>query len=373
MAKKAEAISPENELDELDANIVEDVNFWVRKQRELVTSQVDFNLYTLKDLADQNAIDLRPHFQRRFRWTEEKKSQLIESFLMNVPVPPIYLNEDEYGKYSIIDGKQRLSTIQEFFSGSFALSGLTVFSDLNGRKMFELPAQLQTILKTRPTVRAIIILRQSDRDIKYEVFQRLNTGGVRLNAQEIRNNAFPGALSNLINSLGEEDGFHRMLGIKNKHKSYLYQQMRDSELVLRYFTFHDQWENFEGGVRGYMDEFMERNRNRSAAELENLEALFKQALEKVDAVFGENSFRRWLPDKEAWRRQFVAALFDAQMFGLQSFTAEQLAAQRAEIIESFKALFSDVNFLKSITVATNTPSAFKDRIHAVREIVQQAI
>lgn len=373
MAKKTKEIDEESLTSDLDENIVEDVNFWIRKQRELITNQLDFNLNTLRDLAEDNIIDLRPHFQRRFRWTAEKKSKLIESFLMNVPVPPIYLNEDEYGKYSIIDGKQRVSTIQEFFSGVFPLTDLKIFSDLNGRKFLDLPGDLQTILRTRPTVRAIIILRQSDKDIKYEVFQRLNTGGVHLNAQEIRNNAFPGPLNNLINRIGESKEFHAALGIKNRLNSYLYREMRDSELVLRYFTFHDNWERFAGGVKNSMDDFMERHKMRTAEELAAIEALFYQALEKVKIVFGEHTFRRWQPEKNTWRRQVLAALYDAQMFGLQDFSTQQLTAARGRIVDRFKTQFENDDFRKSITVATNTPSEFKNRIRAVRDVARQAI
>jgi hypothetical protein len=83
------------------------VDFWEKKQRDLVTSVVDYNLGTLSQLSTDGTIDLSPKYQRRFRWDKERQSLLIESFLMNVPVPPIFLNEDKYGQYSVIDGKQR--------------------------------------------------------------------------------------------------------------------------------------------------------------------------------------------------------------------------------------------------------------------------
>nr|WP_274382582.1 DUF262 domain-containing protein [Methylorubrum extorquens] len=167
-------------------------------------------------------IDLDPTFQRRLRWDVARQSKLIESFLMNVPVPPVFLNEDEYGKYSVIDGKQRLSTIFSFLSNGLVLEKLKVFSDINGNRFSDLPARLRNIIRTRPTVRATIILRQSDSDVKYEVFQRLNTGGARLNPQEIRNNAFHGGLNKLIMQLSESKEFHKALNVKNKYKSAIY-------------------------------------------------------------------------------------------------------------------------------------------------------
>ena len=187
MTPKLEYVKDLEETDEeLDQDPGESIEFWASKQKELVTSVVDYNLSTLLDLVSETIIDLDPKYQRRLRWDEKKQAKLIESFLMNVPVPPVFLNEDEYGKYSVIDGKQRLSAICQFLTNNLVLDSLKVFSDINGKKFNDLPAKLRNIIKTRPTVRAVIILRQSDTDIKYEVFQRLNTGGAHLNAQEIR-------------------------------------------------------------------------------------------------------------------------------------------------------------------------------------------
>ncbi len=240
---------------QLDAEEVETFEFWATKQKDLVTSTVDYNLNTLAELINDETIDLNPTHQRRLRWNLAKQSKLIESFLMNVPVPPIFLNEDEYGRYSVIDGKQRLSAVTSFLSNNLVLEGLEIFADINGNKFNDLPSKLRSIIRTRPTLRAIIILRQSDSDVKNEVFHRLNTGGEQLNPQEIRNNAYHGTLNNLIMELSESKTFHNALGIKNKYRSSIYQEMRDAEFVLRFFTFKDDWEVFTGGVRRRLDSF----------------------------------------------------------------------------------------------------------------------
>jgi len=163
-----------NDIEDSDLSSDElSVNFLDKKQREILTSTIDYNLESLSQLISKRVIDLAPKYQRRFRWDETRKSKLIESFLMNVPVPPIFLSEDDFGKYSVIDGKQRLSSINDFLTGKLNLSNLKVFGDLNGLNFFDLPIEFQYSLKIRATVRAVIILRQSDKDIKYEVFQRL--------------------------------------------------------------------------------------------------------------------------------------------------------------------------------------------------------
>ena len=292
------------EVDDIDEDAFEGdagVAFWSERQKDLVTAQVDYNLGTLRDLASDNTIDMKPHFQRRYRWDTAKKSKLIKSLLLNVPIPPIYLNEDRYGKYSIIDGKQQVSAVYDFLRDELSLCGLKIYSDLNGLKFSQLPPQIQTIFKTRPTLRAIIVLRQSDPAIKYEVFQRLNTGGVPLNPQEIRNNLYSGALNTHINNLGESELFHKALSINDKNSSKLYQEMRDSELVIRFMTFCDTWETFSGGVKTQMDTFMETNRNIKRDKVEALASRFETALLNVITVLGEHAFQRWQPERDGWR------------------------------------------------------------------------
>jgi hypothetical protein len=359
---------------EPDGTISKDtLEFWETKQRELVTSVVDYNLKTLSELVTSSEINLQPSYQRRSRWNDVQKSKLIESFLLNVPVPPIFLNEDKYGEYSVIDGKQRLISINEFLRGRLILKGLEIFSDINGESFDSLPSRLQTVFKTRPTLRAIIILRQSDDDIKFEVFQRLNTGGVALNPQEIRNSTYPGPLNDLILELSENKKFHYLLGIKNKEKSALYKEMKDAEFVLRYLTFRDIWEDFSGGMKRNMDRFMINNQKMSLDNLQAAREDFLINIEIVEAAFGNYAFRRWIPNKNKWRQPILAALFDAEMFACRGFSREALLENQAEIIENMKQLFAEKEFRQKIDAATNAPRSFRDRIKSVRDMIEKTI
>lgn len=136
------------------------------------------------------------------------------------------------------------------------MTGLDVFREINGKSFSELPAELRSILSMRPTIRSIIILRQSDPEIKFQVFERLNTGGVRLNPQEIRNSVYRGSLNDLIIQLSEDKLFRSMLGVKNPEKSKLVQYMRDCELVLRFFALRNKWVNFPGSLKSTLNQFM---------------------------------------------------------------------------------------------------------------------
>lgn len=359
-----------NRLDETDPD---PVGFWESKQRDLVTSVVDYNLQTLAGLVREKTIDLSPRYQRRFRWDASRQSRLIESFLMNVPVPPVFLNEDEYGHYSVIDGKQRLRAIDEFMRGALRLRGLKVFSDINGQSLDDLPEALQNVLKTRASLRAVIILHQSDADIKFEVFQRLNTGGVRLNPQEIRNSSWPGPLNDLILDLSEEPLFHAILGITDRRKSGIHKEMRDAEFVLRFFTFRDNWASFSGGMMRHMDNYMSQNQHASLEQVAELRNDFMSTLGLVRASFGDNAYRRWEPERGAWRRQVLAALYDAEMFATHGRDTDAVESRRDLIVEGMKDLFRDEEFQKSISAATNTPALFKSRIERVGAMLDAAL
>jgi hypothetical protein len=344
-----------------------------KSQRDLVTSVVDYNLGTLADLVNREKIDLSPRYQRRFRWDAGRQSRLVESFLMNVPIPPIFLNEDQYGTYAVIDGKQRIFAIREFIRGRLKLRGLEVFKEINGKTIDSLPSRLRDILETRATIRAIIILPQSQGAVKFEVFKRLNTGGVRLNPQEIRNSSYPGPLNNLVLDLSVERRFHSLLGIKDKDKSAIYREMRDAEFVLRFLTFRETWHSFAGGMMRHMDEFMSENQRMESRVINAARKDFEATMDAVEAAFGEHAFQRWVPEKHAWRQQVLASLFDAEMFAARGKDPALLKSKSSEIEAELKELFSKGEFREAIDAATNTPALFRRRITMMSEMLESAL
>jgi len=350
---------------------VELLTKWEETQRELVTSVLNYNLESMSSLITDGKVDMSPGYQRRLRWDSQRQSKLIESFLMNVPVPPVFLNEDDYGTYSVIDGKQRLTAINDYLKDRYALKGLEIFNQINGKLFSDLPSEIQSVLRTRATVQAVIILRQSSPQIKFEVFDRLNTGGIKLNAQEIRNSTWPGPFNDLVLKLSEDRAFHRLLRIEEKRKSSIWKNMRDAEFVLRYFAFRDNWQTFNGGMKRWMDDSMVTNQRLDPEAINQLESEFHQTISAVSAGFGEYAFRRWEPSKDAWNHAVLASLFDAQMFACKGRNPEQLRASSDSIVAGFQQLFSDSDFRKSIDAATNTPALFRARIQSVIDLLDQ--
>jgi len=340
-------------------------------QDRLVLQASDMSLETVAAMVEKGAIDTQPKYQRRERWSAKRQSALIESFLLNIPIPPVYLAEEAYGKYTVIDGKQRLSTITRFMRNELPLFDLDKFKALEGLLFKQLPSEPRNALEIRPYVRVITLLKQSDPDLKYEVFERLNTGGEALFAQEIRNAAFRGSLNDAIIELSATPFLRQQLKIsKNNEPAYL--QMQDVEYVLRFLTMNAQWASFSGDYRRSMDKFMERYRNVAGSQLTALKKSFVEALARCQAFWGANAFKRY--DGSVFRNQFLAGMYDAQMVAVSQLSAAKVnkLRQKTQIIQrETKKLFEDGKFESWVRSGTNTKSSIEGRITAVKNILDQ--
>lgn len=340
-------------------------------QNDLVLQASDFSLQGLKEMVDNEVIDLTPKYQRRERWEIERQSQLIESFLLNVPVPPIYLAEEEYGIYSIIDGKQRVTAVSDFINNAYALKGLESFIELNGLKFRDLPRQLQSALKIRPYLRVITLLKQSQPQLKFEVFLRLNKGGIQLNNQEIRNVAFRGKVNEMVYRCAENSFLRKRLKIEN-NKSAAYKQMLDAELVLRFLSLSDIWHNFTGSLSRTLDSFMIENRDASNSEVAEFEDRFNEAISRVQTLWGAAAFQRW--DGKSWRQQTLSGMYDAQMIAMTELSEKEfnkVSTYPREVLAATKKLFNVSEFEEAVRIGTNTPSRLRFRVEAIVSMLEQ--
>jgi uncharacterized protein with ParB-like and HNH nuclease domain len=323
-------------------------------------------------MAQAGSIDLDPHYQRRDRWKPDKQSALIESFILNVPVPPVYLSEDDFGKYSVIDGKQRITAIRDFLSGNLKLTGLKKFRELENQTYGSLPKEIQNALAVRPYIRVITLLKQTDPLLKYEVFLRLNTGGERLLAQEIRNVAFSGTLNDLLLKLSGSKFLKSRMKIKD-HNSTSYTKMEDIEHVLRFFTINDRWQGIGQILSEEMDEFMRRNRNLNPGQIQDLEKIFIKSLNACEQIWGEKAFYK--PQENGWRAQFISPMFDAQMVACAQFSkpqVEKIVGNKSSVVRAFcKQYREDSEFQKAVSQSTNNPASISKRISSVVNILRQ--
>ncbi|KAA2240319.1 DUF262 domain-containing protein [Chitinophaga agrisoli] len=343
-------------------------------QRSLVLQSSDLSLGSIAEMVDSGAIDLSPGYQRRERWTPAKESALIESFLLNIPVPPIYLAEDTYGKYSVIDGKQRVTAIHKFIRLGTVLQSLEKFQELEGLSYTDLPQTLSNALTIRPYLRVVTLLNQSDPELKYQVFTRLNTGGDKLLPQEIRNVAFMGPLNDLILELARHPFLRRQLKIITENEK-AYKEMTDAEYVLRFFTIREYWENFQGNINVAMNRFMHTHRHSSPDQIATLRAIFERTIDLCATVWEDNAFQR--SDGEEHRRQIIQGFFDVQMVPLSIMLERNIDVTQDQIIQirqQFLELYNtDEVFQDSIRQFTSNPVRVHYRINTMLQLLNQIL
>ena len=182
-----------------------------REKRILRTQAYDKSVSDLISMmgADSNDIILDPHYQRSYIWDNKRASLLIESILLNVPIPVIYVAEDDDGRWNVVDGLQRLNSLKRFFNNEFKLTGIEVLPELNRLQFSTLNAKAQRLLKNG-IIRVIVILQESHPEIKYDIFLRLNRGAVRLSEQELRNCLYRGTFNSFIKELRKEKQFQKI-------------------------------------------------------------------------------------------------------------------------------------------------------------------
>lgn len=348
---------------------------FLRAQDRLVYQTADLSLGSLSGMTSvgvngKAAIDLEPDFQRRERWTIEKQSMLIESFLLNVPVPPIYLAEDTFGQYSVVDGKQRITAIHAFMSGALKLTGLESFMEIEDFSFSDLPEDLKNALTIRPYVRVVTLLKQSDPSLKFEVFTRLNRGGEEMKPQELRKVAYRGNLSDMIFKVSNMPFLKSQLKIVN-NESAAYKNMDDAEYVLRFLALSVSWRDFPGSMRGELDNFMIANYKKSNTEVSSYEEKFVKALNACEAIWGVHAFKRHTGAD--WRGQFLGGVYDAEMIAVTELTEKELKkaiSKKNLILEQTEKLFEDGEFDRSVRQNTNSPKAVFLRVNVILSMLR---
>jgi hypothetical protein len=214
---------------------------YVKGDVRIVTEQARYPLTAIVGMVEGGNYQLDPEFQRRHRWEIDKQSRLIESFIMNVPIPPIFLYEDRFSHYQVMDGLQRLSTIYNFYTNKLTLESLLEWPELNGRRYSDLPDQVRRGVDRR-YLSSIILLQETAKNeteaqrLKQLVFERINSGGVSLSSQESRNAIYNGPLNQLCIRLARNPHLCRMWGIPEPTRTEL-ETALPSEQALRNNSF----------------------------------------------------------------------------------------------------------------------------------------
>jgi hypothetical protein len=335
--------------------------------------------------------NLNPEYQRRLRWNNEKKSKLIESYLMNVPVPPVFLYDGASSKLEVLDGQQRINSIVEFLSGGFELEKLKIWPSLNGRTFSKLPPALKRGLN-RAKLSAITLItepiktHEGEIDLRAQVFERLNTGGEKLNLQELRNCLYSGPFNRLIVELSGLRSFTDAWEIPSREEhtlsdgtyddhlknNKLFSTMSDCQIVLRFFAFRDT-QFVAGSTKQILDSCMNRLRRLDETAIDHLRVRFINVLDAALAILGPKAFRTDGVSKEG---RLSRPLFDAEMIAIDRLLEhkEALISKRANVIaEIGKLTASGTKSYEMIIGRPNTAAAIKARIDLVEKVMRDAI
>lgn len=367
----------------------------------LTQERSDFLLPQIIDFVTKKKwINLRPEYQRRLVWDVKKRSAFIESLLLNIPIPTLFLFERELGRYEVMDGQQRINAVEDFYAGKYALKGLEKWKELNGFKHSDLPEVLRRGLDRRRLSATVVVLDSTkprptpeagDNDVRKMVFERLNTGGQHLNPQELRNCLYAGPFNDLLIRLASKPRFKAIWGItpRKQHATHpvessddseadigglnenkLYSRMIDCEIVLRFFAFSTQ-KKLHGSVRSILDDCMERNLKLTEREVSQLEAKFNSRLKLAQDIFHEETF---CYQDENGKPKLSRPLYDAVMVALDSLwdKRQKLLTRHTAVVANVARLLRRKKAFAVIVGRPNTADAIQQRINLLKKAMSKA-
>ncbi|TRT87735.1 MAG: DUF262 domain-containing protein [Microcystis aeruginosa Ma_AC_P_19900807_S299] len=372
------------------------------ERKRLSSDRLDISFGELVNLYKNNELIIKPEYQRLFRWSEAQKTALIESILLSIPIPPIFVAEDKNGVWELVDGLQRVSTFISFF-GELKGSGWTIdyqedidrsgveeeeeeeideengeetgerktinkwtlqegglVKSLKGFNIDNLPTNLKINLK-RAVCRVEILRGESSTSMKYELFKRLNSGGSKLTPQEIRNAIYRGVnprLNELLLKVSQSEVFKSLTQLSNGKLNELY----DQELVLRFFAFYKNAENVNENMEKFLNDFMKETVENANFDYDVYESLIMRVLELIYQIEDNKIFRNE-------RNLFVPAYFEGILIGVAQNI--ETYAENLELLKSkITQLKSDNDFKRYSGTASNSRSRIRNRLKRVDEIFQ---
>lgn len=337
--------------------------------RKLLTEASDPTIKDLCDRLTENRLIAKADFQRKYVWKNRTvlKSKLIESVFLRVPIPIIYTAETDEDKEEVVDGQQRLLTFQSFLRSEFVLNKLDILNDLNGRTyktLPEKPLNLKAAFNNYP-IRVIKILKESNENTKFDIFERLNRGSVKLNEQELRNCIYRGNFNNLLKELVQNKTFLTLQNLDEPHT-----RMVDAERILRFFAFCDLSERkFKSPLKGFLNNYIKKKREIEQDEITEKTNLFNKSVELCADVFGDHAFKRWRLYTKLnehylngdWDGSINEGIFDIQMYGFTQYEKRDIIGKAQVIKDHFIDLCCDDAFIEKIAIGTYDTERVKNR------------
>lgn len=340
--------------------------------KKIRVSTKPWSLRQAVDDIREGTIDVAPDFQRASVWTPQKRSRLIESILLGIPLPALYFSADVEGRMQVVDGVQRLTAINDFATGDFRLSSLEYLLELNGKDFNGLDASLRRRFH-QTQIFVNVIEPETPVEVKFNIFKRINTGGEPLQPQEIRH-ALSGKRSReILKRMANSEAFHRATAGAFRSDP----RMSARELALRFIAFRidpelKDYERAES-VDDYLMAVTRKLDDPAALPHEQVAALeqqFERAMVAAASLFNEHAFRKW-PQGNDRRTPLNRALFESWSVALADQELEQISARKAEIVRAVREAFSsDREYLASVTLATSDLARVRRRLATARRILE---
>lgn len=349
--------------DTFEADTYEDGSLYPYDMPEEVDIREDpQTVYEWIRKLDRGLLIIDPEFQRNLVWKPEQKSQFIESVLVNIPLPPLYVNQRNDGKYIVVDGLQRTSTLNDFVKDEFPLTGLKLLSDLNGRKFSELEPKEQARIEDRKLL-IYVIKPTVPLPMVYDIFHRINTGGTQLTRQEIRNCFYLGKATRLLKKLSEQEYFRQAIG-----RGISPNRMKDREAILRYLAFRIQdYEIFyKNDMDAFLGEAMKTINQMSDEQLHLLEVDFERVMNWTYDLFSMENFR--LPTSST-RGRVNIALMEAVSYFFAEQTDTFIMEHRSAIVRNYHRLLENTEFIDAIRFSTSARRHVLNRFTLAQNIL----
>ena len=367
---------------------------YLKGEVRIVTEQARYPLNTIQEVFSGEDYILNPEFQRRHRWNVEKQSKLIESFIMNVPIPPIFLYETEYSVYEVMDGLQRISAIKDFYEDKYALQGLEIWPELNGRTYSKLPEQIKKGIDRR-YISSIVLLKETTKTkdeantIKQMVFSRINSGGAKLEDQEYRNSQCSGEFKNMIIDLARNSYFCEIFDIPQKTDNEnlaedkisddlrddpKFKTMKDVEIVLRFFALRniDKWKDTT--FTRFLDQFAYKADSlKDNNVLTAYKNIFEETIKFAYELLEDKAFCMWKKNKDGeykWGKKATMVIYDALMYVLSNYLnkKEIFISRKDDVMKGFEKLFEE--YESEFNGRNTTPRDIQKRINIFDTFLQ---
>lgn len=340
-----------------------------------------FSIFEIKRRYDRGAICLDPDFQRNYVWKTKQKSELIESVIMGIPLPLIYLAETMQGTLVIVDGRQRLTTFFDYMDNKFALKGLNILTELNGYRFCDLEddkemRRFSSAIEDFQLILQIIKYPTPDR-VRFDIFDRVNRGGTPLNNQEMRNALYQGRSTRLLNRLAEREEFRAATGdsISPVH-------MKDKYIILRAIGFYF-WRNrqlikrngekvrYRSDIEEFLGETMEQLNRMSVEGLRELEELFCEVMDMAYHILGEDAFR--IPTDSGRRRPVSMTLFESLFYFFALLVEGEEEIEPEEIQTAVDEMLEDSVFLTALTYNVDSKIHVDERFQMVTDKYEELV